>query len=379
MRQSLFDYCCLHGLQYLLNEWDTERNGELLTQTVSYGSRKKVWWKCNLGHYWETAVYSRTEKQTGCPYCTRKKIWPGDDLASTHPYLAAQWHPTKNQGLKPDQFSSGSHRSVWWLCERGHEWRAVIKSRVSGCGCPVCANRVVVQGENDLASTYPKLAVQWHPTRNGSLRPSDVVSGTNRKSWWICEKGHEWQATVSSRVRGSNCPVCNGKIVIAGENDLASYSPALAQQWIFDKNLPLTPEKVTAFSNHKVWWRCQLGHEWMAVISSRAERGTGCPYCSGKKVLKGFNDLETLYPEIAKQWHPTLNGRLTPDQVTSGSNKKVWWKCSEGHVWNAVIYSRTTARTGCPVCAGQVNTVKLTRYAELEAEAQLRRSVAAKD
>ena len=92
--------------------------------------------------------------------------------------------------------------------------------------------------------------------------------------------------------------------------------------------------------------------------------GSCCPYCTGKKVLPGFNDLATLEPKIAA-WHPTLNGTLTPEMVTLGSHRKVWWQCPEGHVWKAVVYSRAgPQKCGCPVCAGKVKAARQQRYKE---------------
>lgn len=127
----------------------------------------------------------------------------------------------------------GSHFKAWWVCEQGHEWQAIVKSRtLGGCGCPVCAGRVLMRGINDLATTHPELAKQWHPTKNGDLTPRDVVAGNSRKVWWLCPKGHAWQAKVYSRAcGGAGCPVCAGKLVVAGENDLESQFPAIAAQW----------------------------------------------------------------------------------------------------------------------------------------------------
>ena len=102
----------------------------------------------------------------------------------------------------------------------------------------------------------------------------------------------------------------------------------------------MTPDAVSPYSNRKVWWRCELGHEYRAAVSARTMGGTGCPYCTGKKVLAGLNDLTTLEPKIAAQWHPALNGALTPEMVTAGNTKSVWWQCPEGHVWRAIVYSR---------------------------------------
>lgn len=229
-----------------------------------------------------------------------------------------------------------------------------MRSRVNGSGCPACANRVIIPGENDLATTYPELARQWHPQKNGALTPHTVTAGTHKKVWWRCEKGHEWQASILARSQNSTgCPACAGRQVIPGENDLATFLPHIAAQWHPSKNGALLPTDVTVYSNRRVWWMCELGHEYAAVIAQRAKSFSACPYCTGRKVLPGFNDLETKEPVIAAQWHPDLNGALTPRMVTVGSNKKVWWQCPSGHVWKAVVHSRATGRKhGCPVCAG---------------------------
>lgn len=107
-----------------------------------------------------------------------------------------------------------------------------------------------------------------------------------------------------------------------------------------EKNGTLLPSAVSPYSNRRVWWRDELGHVWQATVSARTQHGSGCPYCSGKTALPGFNDLATLAPEVAAQWHPTLNGTLTPDQVTAGSHRTAWWECPSGHIWKAIVYSR---------------------------------------
>ena len=364
MRESLADYCIRFQRQDLLSQWDGPGNAPLTPAAVSYGSRRKVWWQCDHGHRWQAAVYTRTGGESGCPYCAGKRPWPGfNDLASQYPDLAAQWHPTRNGDLTPDQVLCGSNRRVWWQCPQGHQWSAIVKSRTEGAGCPYCASRQVSAGFNDLAARFPHLAQEWHPEKNGRLTPRDVVPGSRRKVWWQCAKGHVWQAAISSRaVDGAGCPVCAGKQVAAGENDLATLFPHLAQQWDRARNGAMTPETVSPYSNRKAWWVCALGHRWQAAVSARAG-GSDCPYCAGRKVLAGFNDLATKDPTVAAEWDPTLNGGLTPQMVTAGSHKKVWWRCSENHVWKAVVYARTGAKhCGCPVCAGKVSRRNQVRY-----------------
>ena len=154
---------------------------------------------------------------------------------------------------------------------------------------------------------------------------------------------------------------------MAGENDLGSIFPQIAAEWHPTKNEALLPDALSPYSNRSVWWRCPLGHDYRAAVSHRTQELSGCPYCGGRKVWEGFNDLATKEPQIASQWYEPLNGSLSPRSVTVSCHKKVWWQCGEGHVWKAVIASRTGAkRSGCPVCAGRVKSKE--RYVSLVGE-----------
>lgn len=137
----------------------------------------------------------------------------------------------------------------------------------------------------------------------------------------------------------------------------------LLLQWDTEKNAPLTPRQVTAGTMRKVWWRCALGHSWRAAVFPRVQKGVGCPYCAGRKVLPGFNDLASKAPTVAAQWHPALNGGLTPEMVTVSSHRRVWWQCPQGHVWKALVYSRTgEQKCGCPVCGDSLDGARRARY-----------------
>lgn len=209
-----------------------------------------------------------------------------------------------------------------------------------------------------IASRYPQRAMLWDTLRNGGRTPENTCPGSRIKAWWQCEKGHSWQARVSSVVlQNCGCPYCAGKKAISGETDLLSQYPNLAKQWDKKRNGTLDPRTITPASHTKVWWRCNKKHSWQAAPYSRTrEKGSGCPYCAGRKVLAGFNDLASQRPGLAEQWYQPLNGTLTPADVTLGSNKKVWWHCERNHVWQAYVYARTKPNgTDCPVCAGLVS------------------------
>lgn len=269
--------------------------------------------------------------------------------------ISRMWDAEKNADLNPAELTPGSRRAAWWRCEQGHSWQAQVYSVKSGCSCPYCSGRNAIPGETDLATTHPQVLKLW--SEKNTLKPTEVTAGSHRKVWWKCEKGHEWESKIAVvAVEECGCPYCMGKRAIPGETDLATLRPDVLEAWDFEKNQEIDPGNVLPSSHEKAWWRCSLGHSWQAMIFSRTrEQAAGCPYCTGKKVLPGFNDLATKKPKVAEQWHQPLNGELRPEDVSPGSNWKVWWRCREGHVWQAAIYSRTRERaSGCPVCAGVV-------------------------
>lgn len=193
---------------------------------------------------------------------------------------------------------------------------------------------------------------EWDYDKNDLVTPKDVKKGTKRKVWWICSQGHSYMAQILNRISGTGCPYCAGKKVLPGFNDLESLFPDLASEWDYDKNSPLTPKDVVKGSEKYVYWICPNGHSYETRISNRVH-GTNCPYCAGKKVLPGFNDLASCYPELAEEWDVEKNSPLTPAEVTIGSKRKIWWKCKEGHSYYSSIGHRTKDKRGCPYCTNQ--------------------------
>lgn len=367
----------------LAKEWNYEKNGGLKPEDVSCGSNKKVWWKLPYDvpddypvehlrgkHFefeWIALIGDRNSKNLGCPFLSGQSVWNGfNDLASVRPDLAKQWHPTKNGNLRPTEVAVNSMKKVWWLFSydvpmsysvkhlRGKhydfEWNTTVANRSKGNGCPFFNGHAVWSGFNDLQTVNPELAKQWHPTKNGNLKPTEVTANSNKKVWWLLPYDDpktgkhfdfEWSSTISGRNIESGCPFLYGKAVLKEFNDLQTVNPELAAQWHPTKNGNLRPADMSFGSNKKVWWlfpydvpmNYSVKHlrgkhydfEWQATIVERNNRKRGCPYLSGNAVWKGFNDLQTVNLKLAKQWHPTKNGSLKPTEVTSNSNRKVWW------------------------------------------------------
>jgi hypothetical protein len=371
--------------------WDPE--------DFTIGSGKKVSWRCKQGHSWNALIAQRVAQKTLCPYCSNYKTLPGyNDLATTHPEIAKQAH-----GWDPTTLVAGSGKKVSWKCSLGHITLATVESRAKKQNsCAVCMNVVVLAGFNDIATTFPEIASQAY-----GWNPQTLTAGSSKQVEWICSKGHIWKQTPITRTQGSGCPYCAGFYSWAGFNDLKTLNPAIADQadgwdpstigfgsgkkmkwkckqghtwesrvnnragdrdigcpycsgnqvWVGFNDLQTThpelakeaggwdPKTITAGHNSKKSWVCNLGHTWKAMVSSRAFGHHGCPYCSGNLAWAGFNDLLTSDPELASEafgWDPST--------VTVSSNKKVKWKCIEGHTWTTSVAHRTVGR-GCPTCA----------------------------
>ena len=331
----------------LAKEWHPTKNSTLVSQAGAKG-KSKVWWLCPEGHEWEYWTRDRIAKNVNCEICCNRKVLSGfNDLETLNPHLASEWDFIKNSDI-PSEVNPKSTKKYWWLCSLGHSWEATLHSRnVMGNGCSICSNKKLLVGFNDLETLSPKLATEWHPIKN-SITPRDVINGSNIKVWWICKDNHEWEALIPNRLRQNRgCPYCSRQKVVAGEGDFATTHPQFLKEWNFERNSVL-PSEFGWGSEKKVWWICARNHEWESPIRNRVI-GKNCPYCSNRVILSGFNDLMTLNPELAKEWHPSKNID-SPTNYGAGSAFKAWWICSKGHEWKSTIVNRHLQGKGCAKC-----------------------------
>ena len=202
-----------------------------------------------------------------------------------------------------------------------------------------------------LAHKQPEIAKQWAYDLNAPLSPEHFRHQANKKVWWRCEKGHTWKVSINNRTQhGTGCPHCPGSGYWAASDDynLALLYPDLAKEWHPEKNGELLPADIKPKSNKKIWWQCNERHAWQSPPNNRI-KGSGCPYCYGRFPTKE-NNLAVRHPEILNEWDYEKNKGLDPHEVTPRNNKKVWWRCSKGHSWQATINNRTKNKSGCPDC-----------------------------
>lgn len=379
----------------LMAEWDWEKNNEnnISPYSTSYATHKEVWWKCAKEHSWKSIVSNRTRLKRNCPYCAGQKPIIGEnDLCTTHPTLVQEWNYSKNGDLLPEQFMMGSHKKVWWICKKGHEWCSEIKSRASGVGCPYCSNKKVLRGFNDLATTHPELAKEWHPTKNEPLTPDQITYGSGKKVWWKCKNGYEWSASIANRTKMRGCPICssrrrtsfaeqaiyyyvkkvfpdaiNGYKGIANKNsmELDIYIPEIkvgieydgrafhykdanrirdARKYSVCKEKGIMLIRITDNMRTEIITNCDhkitipeandfyLGNA-IAHLLYKLQRPTIVNIKKDRQEILKYLEktdysLEEAFPEIAKEWNYEKNEGLLPSMFHPGSNEKVWWRCS---------------------------------------------------
>ena len=343
--------------------WDFEKNSDVQIEKLNLHSSQEVWWKCEKGHSFRNKIKNVTKQifrnksqNIKCDYCL--------SFGFQKPELLKEWNYQKNKEIDPMQLRPFSEKKVWWMCHKGHEWESSVKSRSLGHNsCQICQYH-----KNNLKYCFPEISEEFNYDRNAPLKPELIAPYSDKKVWWKCHKGHEWESSVANRTnRGNGCPGCSGRTATLNNNLYIKY-PELMKIWDFEKN-DIDPKEVTPSSNKKFWWKCEKGHSFKQS-PNRINRGIGCGYCAGYLVSED-NNLEYKFPEIAKEWNYEKNYPLKPNEVVVGSHKKVWWKCHKGHEWETKVTNRTFqgknfTGTNCPHCFPQTSKEEIRVYSEIK-------------
>lgn len=180
-----------------------------------------------------------------------------------------------------------------------------------------------------------------------------VYMSMNKKIAIRCRKHGLFECFAGNHVNQkikSGCPYCAGKALFRGENDLTTVFPNIAPYYDTDKN-GNTASDIFAKSNKKVWWICDNGHSFSMKVLNRVRKEKSCPYCSGQKLLTGFNDLKTIYPNIASEWDYDKN-EGSPSDYRYGSGYKVWWICKNCKASYQSPINVHIKGHKCPYCSG---------------------------
>lgn len=408
-----------HVYPSIAKEWNYEKNDKKPTEVFAK-SPKSYWWKCpTCKGEWRSSLFDRATKNTQCPYCTFHKVLPGfNDLKTSHPELMAEWDFEKNVDKPENIIGGGGSHYAWWKCAFGHSWRASVANRISGSGCPECQKRtqssfpeqailyyiknkyrgavnsykeVFTKGmELDIFIPEKKIGIEydginWHKSERALLREKqkyDICKKNGIQLIRIKEnRSHpdnacdhliycdfdriNYEALDKALIELCTLLVINADINTKRDslrikeqylsriknNSLQTLYPDIAKEWHPTKNGALTPDMFDFGSIENVWWKCsKCNGEWRTTINLRTNQKTQCPFCTGKKVLKGFNDLATLRPDLVLDWDLKKNSKK-PDEISRGSKYEAWWKCHIcGYEWKTKVRARGVNKTGCMNC-----------------------------
>lgn len=375
----------------LAAQWHPKNNGALTPGEITAGTQRPVWWLCRHGHSWQSSVASRTSLGVGCPKCasgwrrSRPEILLQCELSALLPALV--------EGDVVVNTPQGSCR-VDVLCR---ELRIVVEYDGSFWHE---GNAARDQEKTDalISAGWFVIRIRQDPLR--PVGPYDVACEAGSPDAYGFTLKVMDKIAESAAVFPSDHPCSSAAGVLRGKADgyrsrgmllaselahrmvaegrrtmpprkvselppqprtgrsLAEKSPAIAREWHPTLNGQTGPENVANARNAPAWWLCsECGKEWPARISERVRRGTtGCPGCNRAKAGRGRarpvegQSLADLYPDVAVQWHPALNGELSPADLRPNSHLRIWWMCDAGHEWASAVYNRTANARGCPQC-----------------------------
>jgi len=394
----------------LMTEWDYEKNKDVSPELVTRNSHKKVYWKCPANHTWAAVISSRSQGR-GCPYC--RTFGTSIPEQAVFFYIEKQFNDVHGRdmslGFELDIYIPTIKTAIEYDGVQFHNSEKSYKrDNLKDCKCKQNGIRLIrireqkldktesaecIFRENDnysdlnnvinhvlemiggtkqadvendiiqimnryysyvksrsLESVAPDLAKEWHPHSNGDMKPTMISPNTHHKVWWICSKGHSYQASPAKRYsQGRGCPYCSHQKVLVNETDFASRYPQLAKEWDFEKNSK-DPNEVFPNSHIKYYWKCPQKHDSYPSSIANRVKGKGCPVCAGHIRIRDKNSLGALYPDLIKELHPDQIGIIDPFDIAPKSDKKLHWICGKGHDWYALVKKRTSGQ-GCPYCS----------------------------
>lgn len=252
------------------------------------------------------------------------------------PEILEEWDYDINVDYDIKKVGAHSDKKVFWRCPQyKHSYPAKIQKRVQGHKCIYCTNRAVLIGFNDLQSQFPNIALDFDEEKNG-FSAKDITYGNTKKIYWKCHVcKYEWVTSAARRTRNNTgCPICSKArsiekrrlLQVKKTGGIRKY-PQLLKQWDYEKNACIDPLTVAINDKRSFYWKCSSGqHSFPAKISYRVSNDR-CVYCSGKKILKGFNDLKSQCENIMVEWDYSKNEVLPDEVIYTSTTPKIYWQC----------------------------------------------------
>ena len=340
---------------HLVKEWHPSKNGELTPDDFTHGTHKKVWWLCSNGHSYEQLIKNKTILKYGCPECSGRRPSETNNLSTQYPEIVKEWHPTLNKEFKATKVTYGSEKKAWWLCPKGHSYKATINNRtLRQSGCQQCSNqssepeiRILTEFKylfDNVVSRYKENGIEidvYLPDLNLGIE-YDGKHWHKEKEEQDLEKNKRLATQNIHLIRVRETPL---KVLSDEDVIVAKDSP------LKKTDLNKIVKKVSAFVNADINQRIDS----YIVQTSFVNTELFNTYRSYFPSPFPEHSLLKTHPELSNEWDNEKNYPLRPENFSYGAGNKIWWLCQSGHSFQATINHRTGKKpTGCPQCSGRV-------------------------
>lgn len=348
----------------IAKEWHPTLNGELSVEKAMSGSNDVVWWKCSVCDYsYQAMIINRTGyKHSGCPQCNRYMHTSFPEQAFFY-YIKNYFNDAQNGYT--DFFDNNMELDIYIPTLRigveydGGHWHHEANKHRNRKKYDLCKEngiKLVRIKENYKHGDYDLLDADINIIRTNKTDDGLKECILKLLNELLPNKEHDVDIM---RDRGN---IRANYITTFKEYSLLARFPKIAQEWHPTLNGTLKADMVFPSMHEKVWWLCsKCGQPYLAspAHKTRKEHFRGCPICAGKQIVAGINDLASKRPDLAIDWHPTLNGELKPTDIAPNYSKKVWWKC---HICSNEFYctpnKRITRNQGCSECKKAMRATK---------------------
>ncbi len=348
----------------IAKEWHPSLNENYIRPSnISNGSSKEVWWQCSTfeEHHWKCRLKDRTRKdilrRTNCPKCNNQSSIPEmrilSELESIFKKVISRkkLHKTEIDIFLPE-LSIGIEYDGYFYHSQKFDEDFEKNQKLSNLGVELLRIR-----ERGLKETCSKDIFVDESITKSNLNQLiiEIFKIKKIENNFLLITKHDYlksKVFLNDQLFKKYISYFPSPLP---QNSLEILFPEISKEWSFNKNYPLTPRNFTPGSNHKVWWQCSKdkSHQWESAIKERTRKEKrGCAICAGKIVILE-NSLLIKSPDIAKEWHPSLNGNLTASQITNKSSKIIWWKCAKNksHIWKCSVKDRTRNDSRRRICS----------------------------
>ncbi|MFR5502735.1 MAG: zinc-ribbon domain-containing protein [Lachnospiraceae bacterium] len=332
-------------------DYNEEENGKPFSAIDDTEIKDLFWWNCRNEDCLETyqatiqqKISTRNSFSKGCLYCAGKKVLREKSFAALHPDMIEEYD-SRNL-LDPFEVTEHSTRTVSWVCRNNpeHTWQANFYERASGYKrCPVCDPHPKYKVM--LYEMYPEFEKYYSKENRRSFKSYALQS--NEKPLWTCDNGHTYPNSIYriSQRGFFYCPLCEGSIVVAEINSVTAKRKDIVDQWSCKNDF--LPEEVYYNTTSPVLWECTTCSGTYAFpVSDKREGNVSCPYCNGRRVLSGFNEIPSwLITEYS------LKNEVPISEYPVNSVHKVLWTCPTCHGdYLYRICDREIGDDSCPYC-----------------------------